>query len=311
MSENSVTKKMSAASFFNENRAIAGFGNSMRAVFTSVRELVENGLDAAERRGTNPDIQVKLRRLSSREINTLLDVKQYKMEKHLDFLKLTCRDNGIGVPSHQIADLFGRVLTGTKYGVIQTRGRFGLGAKMCLLYSMSSVDLPAKIRTRYFMDDITYEMHLMINLEKNEPIIMAQHKNLPGDPNYLEEPGTEISITFTGAWSRAKNSVKEYFRQLAIITPYSSFDVHLPGDKEGEIEELTFVNVVDDMPPPPQTVRIHPWGCEAEGVTVPRFPRTSLDRFRWDLSAQCDRQRSERRITASPADTWRDRGSQV
>ncbi len=263
MSENSITKKMSAAAFFNENRAIAGFGNSMRAVFTSIRELVENGLDSAEKRGINPVVSIDLRKLSSREINELLDVTQYKkLEKHLDFLQLSCRDNGVGVPGNEIADLFGRVLTGTKYGVIQTRGRFGLGAKMCLLYSMSSVDLPARIRSRYFMDDITHEMHLMINLEKNEPIIMEQHEYLPGDPNYLEEPGLEISITFTGAWRLAKNSVKEYFRQLAIITPYSSFKVRLPGDKEGETEDLDYDSVVDDMPPPPQPVKIHPWGCD-------------------------------------------------
>ena len=263
VSENSVTKKMSAAAFFNENRAIAGFGNSMRAVFTSIRELVENGLDAAENRGINPNISIDLRKLSSREINELLDVKQYKkLEKHLDFLQLTCTDNGTGVPGHLIADLFGRVLTGTKYGVIQTRGRFGLGAKMCLLYSMSSVDLPAKIRSRYFMDDITHEMHLMINLEKNEPIIMEQREFLPGDEGYLEEAGTEISITFTGAWNLAKNSVREYFRQLAIITPYSYFQVKVPGDKEGEYEEFIFESVVDDMPPPPQVVKIHPYGCD-------------------------------------------------
>ncbi|MHA1514666.1 MAG: DNA topoisomerase VI subunit B, partial [Candidatus Heimdallarchaeaceae archaeon] len=277
MSENTVTKKMSAAAFFNENRAIAGFGNSMRAVFTSIRELVENGLDAAENRGINPNISIDLRKLSSREINELLDVKQYKkLEKHLDFLQLTCTDNGTGVPGHLIADLFGRVLTGTKYGVIQTRGRFGLGAKMCLLYSMSSVDLPAKIRSRYFMDDITHEMHLMINLEKNEPIIMEQREFLPGDEGYLEEAGTEISITFTGAWNLAKNSVREYFRQLAIITPYSSFQVKVPGDKEGEYDEFIFESVVDDMPPPPQVVKIHPYGCD-------------ITQFKAELSANNDK----------------------
>ncbi|MHA1551250.1 MAG: DNA topoisomerase VI subunit B [Candidatus Heimdallarchaeaceae archaeon] len=263
MSDDKRAKKMSAAAFFNDNKAIAGFGNSMRAVFTSIRELVENGLDAAEIRGVNPIISIDLRRLSSREINDLLDVTQYKkLEKHLDFLQLTCRDNGVGVPSNQIADLFGRVLTGTKYGVIQTRGRFGLGAKMCLLHSMSSVDLPARIKSRYFMDDMTHELHLMIDLERNQPIVMEQREYLSGDPNALVEPGVEISITFTGAWRLAKNSVKEYFRQLAIITPYASFDIKVPGDKDGEYEELHYVNVVDDMPPPPQHIKIHPWGCD-------------------------------------------------
>ncbi|MCK5305378.1 MAG: DNA topoisomerase VI subunit B, partial [Candidatus Heimdallarchaeota archaeon] len=153
-------------------------------------------------------------------------------------------------------------LTGTKYGVIQTRGRFGLGAKMCLLHSMSSVDLPARIKSRYFMDDMTHELHLMIDLERNQPIVMEQREYLSGDPNALEEPGVEISITFTGAWRLAKNSVKEYFRQLAIITPYASFDIKVPGDKDGEYEELHYVNVVDDMPPPPQHIKIHPWGCD-------------------------------------------------
>ncbi|MHA1303276.1 MAG: DNA topoisomerase VI subunit B, partial [Candidatus Heimdallarchaeaceae archaeon] len=263
MSEESKTRKMSAAAFFNENRAIAGFGNSMRAVFTSVRELVENGLDAAEKLGINPEISIELRKLSSKEINELLDVTRYKkLEKHLDFLQLTCRDNGVGVPGHQIPNLFGRVLTGTKYGVIQTRGRFGLGAKMCLLYSMSSVDLPARIRSRYFMDEITNEIHLMINLEKNEPIVMEEHEYLPGDPRYLEESGTEISVTFTGAWNLAKNSVKEYFKQLAIITPYASFNVKLPGDEDGVYETLSFQKVVDDMPPPPKTIQLHPFGCD-------------------------------------------------
>ncbi len=261
--EQNKTRKMSAASFFNENRAIAGFGNSMRAVFTSVRELVENGLDASEKLGVNPKIYVELRKLSSKEINELLDITRYKkLEKHLDFLQLTVRDNGVGVPGSQIPNLFGRVLTGTKYGVIQTRGRFGLGAKMCLLYSMSSVDLPARIKSRYFMDEITTEVHLMINLEKNEPVIMEQHEYLPGDPNYLEESGTEISITFTGAWHLAKSSVKEYFKQLAIITPYASFEIKIPGDEEGSTEDLTFQKVVDDMPVPPKTIKLHPFGCD-------------------------------------------------
>ena len=72
---------MSAAAFFNDNRAIAGFGNSMRAVFTSIRELVENGLDSAEKRGANPVVSIDLRKLSSREINTLEgDITEYYLE---------------------------------------------------------------------------------------------------------------------------------------------------------------------------------------------------------------------------------------
>ncbi|KAI7999128.1 Threonylcarbamoyladenosine tRNA methylthiotransferase [Camellia lanceoleosa] len=39
-------------------------------------------------------------------------------------------DNGRGMPHDDIPNMFGRVLSGTKYGLKQTRRKFGLGAKM-------------------------------------------------------------------------------------------------------------------------------------------------------------------------------------
>ncbi|MHA2277512.1 MAG: hypothetical protein ACXAC2_17170, partial [Candidatus Kariarchaeaceae archaeon] len=68
----SKARTASAAVFFNENKSIAGFGNSMRAVFTSVRELVENSLDASEKRGSSPQIFISLRRLNKKELVTLM-----------------------------------------------------------------------------------------------------------------------------------------------------------------------------------------------------------------------------------------------
>lgn len=48
--------------------------------------------------------------------------------------KVTCKDNGQGMHHKDIPNMLGRVLSGTKYGVKQTRGKFGLGAKMALLW---------------------------------------------------------------------------------------------------------------------------------------------------------------------------------
>ena len=56
-----------------------------------------------------------------------------------------CQDNGAGMPHDDIPNLLGRVLSGTKYGVKQTRGKFGLGAKMALIWSKMSTGLPIEI----------------------------------------------------------------------------------------------------------------------------------------------------------------------
>ena len=189
-------QRRSIADFFNDNKAIAGFDNSMRVVFTSVRELVENGLDAAEKIKKLPSLDVKIELLSSQEIASLLEIDKYsKKEKgHQDFIRLTVKDNGSGVPEREIADSFGRVLTGSNYGVRQSRGRFGLGAKMVLLNAMATVDLPIIVKSKYMKEDFTSEHHLFINLSKNEPKIVFSEKYEKGNENHFNESGLGFTL---------------------------------------------------------------------------------------------------------------------
>ena len=252
-------QRRSAADFFHDNKAIAGFDNSLRVVFTSVRELVENGLDAAEKIQRLPELEVKIELLSSQEIASLLEVDKYskKESTHQDFLRLSVKDNGSGVPNKDIPDLFGRVLTGSNYGARQTRGRFGLGAKMVLLNAMATVDLPIIVKSLHMKEKDTSEYHLFIDLQKNEPKIEFSTIYSKGDEKAFKESGTEVSVTFTGSWNLAKRYVKEYFHQLSIITPYASFIISLPDG-----DDFNLPRVVDQMPPYPSTMKIHPWGCD-------------------------------------------------
>ena len=51
----------SAAEFFSENSCIAGFDNPGKSLFTTLRELVENSLDACESlKGCDPKISVNI-----------------------------------------------------------------------------------------------------------------------------------------------------------------------------------------------------------------------------------------------------------
>lgn len=60
-------------------------------------------------------------------------------------LAVNLQDNGMGMAHKDIPDMLGRVLSGTKYGVKQTRGKFGLGAKMALIWSKMSTGLPIEV----------------------------------------------------------------------------------------------------------------------------------------------------------------------
>ena len=49
----------------------------------------------------------------------------------LTVIKITVKS---GIPAANIGNMLGRVLSGSKHGVRQTRGKFGLGAKMVNKY---------------------------------------------------------------------------------------------------------------------------------------------------------------------------------
>ena len=64
----SVQRK-SAAEFFTENQPIAGFDNPGKSLYTTIRELVENSLDAAESLGVPPRVELTVQELSQKEID--------------------------------------------------------------------------------------------------------------------------------------------------------------------------------------------------------------------------------------------------
>lgn len=66
-----IQVQKSPAEFFAENQAIAGFDNLGKSLYTSLRELVENSLDACENIGVLPDVSVHITEYTVTEFNKL------------------------------------------------------------------------------------------------------------------------------------------------------------------------------------------------------------------------------------------------
>ena len=112
--------QISPSEFFYRNRDLAGFSNPTRSLYTSVREFVENALDACDQKGILPDIHLSIK---------AVDQEQADPRPYI----LTVKDNGPGIESKHIPLAFGTVLYGSKFGLKQARGMFGLGATMAIL----------------------------------------------------------------------------------------------------------------------------------------------------------------------------------
>ena len=221
------------------------------------------------------------------------DDPNFKSDEQM-YYRITCRDNGCGMPHEKIPDFLGRVLAGSKYGVRQTRGKFGLGAKMALIWSKKSTGLPIQVKTAHSTQSRPTNNNetpstaasststatpilpqaistasirappkvsfckLDIDIYKNLPHVL-EHTLSENTEQWI---GTEIAVTISGAWSSYRARVMHYFQQLAVITPYAEFGLRYINASDNEKGKggfsYTWQRRSTQIPRPPLEVKHHP-----------------------------------------------------
>ncbi len=262
-------EEISAADFFYRNRDIAGFTNPARAIFSSIRELVENSLDAAEHSGKPPDIFIRLSYEDEEKFESELESDE-KSEGKTDevaesfdtgVFKLRIEDNGSGVPPRHIPSAFGQVLFGSKYKLKQARGTFGLGGTMALLYGQITTHKPAYVVSSTGGAK-TYLYKLMVDIQRNRPVILDRKILL----NKAGWRGTVVEFSLDGDYSKAMPRILEYMKQTALVNPYANITFI---DPKGRLYKFT--RITTRMPPPPKETKPHPYGVDVE--TIQRLKR--------------------------------------
>jgi len=90
-------RDISVSEFFAKNRHLLGFDNPRKALLTSVKEAVDNSLDACEEAGILPEVWVHIETTGNNRY------------------KVGVQDNGPGLVKAQIPNIFGKLLDGHKF----------------------------------------------------------------------------------------------------------------------------------------------------------------------------------------------------
>ena len=168
--------------------------------------------------------------------------------------KLRVEDNGIGIQPRHIPSAFGQVLFGSKYKLKQQRGTFGLGGKMAILYGQITTHQPATITSSTGIAKI-YSYSLMIDIQKNRPIIMDRKVLINKD----QWRGTLVEFSLEGDYLRAMPKILDYFKQTAMVNPYANLTF---VDPKGRLYK--FMRITKEMPTPPKETLPHPYGVDVE-----------------------------------------------
>ena len=267
MSSKENYSQISPSEFFYRNRDLAGFSNPTRSLYTAVREFVENALDACDQKGILPDVHLSIKPVDPEQP----DPKPYI---------LTVKDNGPGIESKHVPLAFGTVLYGSKFGLKQARGMFGLGATMAILYGQITTNKPVAVKSS--TDGQTQEEYeLLLDIQKNKPVIL-KHKT-----NEVSRKGLSVSICLEGDYSKAGTKIRDYVYQTSLITPYATITF---DDPKGE--KFRYTRIIKTMPKPPTVIKPHPYGVDVETIrrmtidtafTIPRVDDAMIEKVRKEL----------------------------
>jgi DNA topoisomerase-6 subunit B len=248
-------RDISVSEFFAKNRHLLGFDNPRKALLTTVKEAVDNSLDACEEAGLLPEIWVKL---------TATGNNRYQV---------SVQDNGPGIIKKQIPLIFGKLLYGSKFHRLrQSRGQQGIGISAAGMYGVQTTGKPVKIVSKISKSKPAHYFEIQIDTKKNKPEILngrGEGEDIPSGPKgeaYFQKHnvewvdvshGTRVAIELEARFQRGRGSVDEYLYQTAIANPHVTLHYTDPDQAEKHYERST-----DQLPKEPQEIKPHPHGVE-------------------------------------------------
>jgi len=261
-------REISISEFFTKNRHLLGFDSPAKALLTTIKEAVDNSLDACEEAGMAPELLVEIRSDKPAKLGIELasvDEPEKKKKngnghtaagngaKNEERYTIIVEDNGPGIVPAQIPRIFGKLLYGSKFHSLkQSRGQQGIGISAAGMYGQLTTGKPVTIYSRPGPGQPAHRVQLQMDMKKNEPHVISSEETI-----WEKDHGTRIEITLTGSYKRGQHSVDNYLEQTAIANPH----VHLTYvPPKGD--HVVYPNSTTELPAESREIQPHPYGVE-------------------------------------------------
>lgn len=234
---NSITKS-STAEYFAKNLQQVGFSSPVKAVLTTVKEAVDNALDACETAGILPDVTVTIRKKGSGS------------QRNTDLIEIIVQDNGPGLNQEDLAKVFGEYLASSKFGKGQcSRGQQGIGISAATTWAQLTNAKGVVVTTK--TKKMRKAVHATINVDiKGNKGILKTKKTI----DWKVPHGLKVEFRIDGRVQlNGDGGIITYLEATALLNPHLTLHYNLL-DKE----PVTTSRVSTDVPVVPPATNPHP-----------------------------------------------------
>ena len=247
-------REISISEFFTKNRHLLGFDNPSKALLTTVKEAVDNSLDACEEAGILPEITVEVHELAA------------------DRYKVAVEDNGPGIVKAQVPKVFGKLLYVSKFHRLkQSRGQQGIGISAAVMYGQLTTGKAAVVHSKTGKGRAGHKFEIQLDTRKNAPNVLSD-----SEIELSKDHGTRVEIEMVANYVSGQRSLLRYLEQTALANPHAAFSYVRPNQPP-----LVFPRAVDVPPKEAIEIKPHPQGVELGALLLmlSETPARSLSSF--------------------------------
>lgn len=234
---NQITQH-STAEYFAKNLQQVGFSSPTKAVLTTLKEAVDNALDACEEAGITPDLKIEITKVGQGSA------------KNTDLIEVVIEDNGPGIDAEDIPNVFGSYLSSSKFGRGRcSRGQQGIGISAATTWAQLTNAAGAKVISKTKKMRKALSALIDVNIKENKGT-MKNKEMIDWDRPH----GTRVEFRIDGRVQlNGDGGILTYLEGTTLVNPHLTISYKLL-----ENEMITIPRVSDDVPEIPPATLPHP-----------------------------------------------------
>lgn len=222
----------STAEYFAKNLQQVGFSSPLKAVLTTLKEAVDNSLDACEEAAILPEISVEIRKVGAGSA------------KSADLIEIVVEDNGPGIDPEDLPKVFGEYLASSKFGRGQcTRGQQGIGISAAVTWAQLTNAMGVRVTSKTSRMRKAFKAVIDVDIKQNKGLVKSKDTVDWDRPN-----GLRVEFKIDGRIQlNGDGGLLTYLEGTTLVNPHMRLRYKLNDADWVQIDRVS--DTVPDIPP--------------------------------------------------------------
>lgn len=238
-----------------------GFSSGNKAVLTTLKEAVDNSLDACEDNKILPEIYIEIEKVGT------------GTQRGMDQIRVLVVDNGPGIDAEDLPRVYGEYLASSKFGRGRcSRGQQGIGISAATTWGQMTSAQGVKVITKTSKMRSAISATVEVDIKKNQGVLKDK-KSIDWDRPH----GTSVEFFIDGRLQlQGEGGILSYLSGTSLVNPHLALKYKINNEDLVSIERVSndLIEIPDAIAPHPHTFKLGEFLSHAH-----LFGKSSVDTF--------------------------------